>query len=214
MARISSTATNATSEQAKAVTVRRGRRVDLLDDVEIDAIEQRYPDGISSREIVDVFANRGIRFSEATLRKYVQLGLLPRSVRVGRKGKHQGSRGLYPVNVVRRVNLVKGMMAENRTIEEIQRSLLRFKDEIDGIEKGLRALMAGFEREMRGGPGGKDMGSERKATDVGAQIETEILEAKRVAGELIRRIAGLEKRISTRDGEDPGAAVGRGSHLF
>ena len=30
-----------------------------------------------------------IRFSEATLRKYVQLGLLSRSVRVGRKGKHQ-----------------------------------------------------------------------------------------------------------------------------
>ena len=35
-----------------------------------------------------------MKFSEATLRKYVQLGLLPRSVRVGRKGKHQGSQGI------------------------------------------------------------------------------------------------------------------------
>jgi len=37
--------------------------------------------------LLDVFPPRGIRFSEATLRKYVQLGLLPRSVRVGQKGK-------------------------------------------------------------------------------------------------------------------------------
>ena len=85
----------------------------LLDEDELVDIEGRYPKGISSREIVDLFASRGVRFSEATLRKYVQLGLLPRSVRVGRKGKHCGSRGLYPAGVVRRVNQVKSMMARN-----------------------------------------------------------------------------------------------------
>ena len=41
---------------------------------------------------------RGEPLSEATFRKYVQLGLLPRSVRVGRKGKHRGSQGLYPAS--------------------------------------------------------------------------------------------------------------------
>ena len=85
----------------------------LLEEREIDEIERAWPDGLTSRQIVDVFETRGIRFSEATLRKYVQLGLLPRSVRVGRKGKHRGSCGLYPAHVVRRVNLVKGMMAED-----------------------------------------------------------------------------------------------------
>src|SRR4051794_9585480 len=128
----------------------RGRSPELLTEEELQEIERTSPHGVTSRQIVDLFASRGIRFSEATLRKYVQLGLLPRSVRVGQKGKHQGSRGLYPANVIRRVNVVKGMMAENLTIEEIQRSFTRFKDEIDGIEKSLRELMATFEREAKG----------------------------------------------------------------
>ena len=40
----------------------------LLDEDELVDIEGRYPKGISSREIVDLFASRGVRFSEATLR--------------------------------------------------------------------------------------------------------------------------------------------------
>src|SRR5450755_4843354 len=116
----------------------------LLDEREIEEIERTSPNGLTSRQIVDVFETRGIRFSEATLRKYVQLGLLPRSVRVGRKGKHRGSCGLYPALVIRRVNIVKGMMAEDRTIEEIQRSFARFKDDIESVQKELRELLAGF----------------------------------------------------------------------
>ena len=49
-------------------------------------------------QIVEAFTDAGVRLSEATFRKWVQLGLLPRSRRVGRKGKHQGSLGLYPDN--------------------------------------------------------------------------------------------------------------------
>src|SRR3954452_15355029 len=94
----------------------RARASELLDDAELSEIERAHPHGLTSKQIVDLFETRGIRFSEATLRKYVQLGLLPRSVRVGRKGKHRGSCGLYPANVIRRVNLVKGMMAEDLTI--------------------------------------------------------------------------------------------------
>src|SRR5437762_5872552 len=107
----------------------RGRASGLLEEEELAEIERAYPQGLTSRQIVDLFETRGIRFSEATLRKYVQLGLLPRSVRVGRKGKHRGSCGLYPANVIRRVNLVKGMMAEDRTLEQIQLSFVQFKDE-------------------------------------------------------------------------------------
>src|SRR5918912_3981571 len=125
------------------------RAAGLLDEEELTEIERSWPEGMTSRQIVDVFESRGIRFSEATLRKYVQIGLLPRSVRVGRKGKHRGSCGLYPAHVVRRVNVVKGMMAEDRTIEEIQRSFARFKDDIDSVEKDLRELIASFEREAK-----------------------------------------------------------------
>src|SRR3982750_1211227 len=140
----------------------------LLEDPELDEIERTWPDGLTSRQIVDMFETRGIRFSEATLRKYVQLGLLPRSVRVGRKGKHRGSCGVYPSHVIRRVNAVKGMMAEDRTIEEIQKSFVRFKDDIDTVEKDLRELITSIEREAKA-PG--------VAADGRRELEREITEA-------------------------------------
>jgi hypothetical protein len=178
----------------------------LLDEREIEEIERTWPNGLTSRQIVDVFETRGIRFSEATLRKYVQLGLLPRSVRVGRKGKHRGSCGLYPAHVVRRVNVVKGMMAADRTIEEIQRSFVRFKDEIETVENDLRDLIAGFEREAKApavNPDGR------------RELEREIVEAKRAAGELVRRISSLERRISAQAAESPtGGASVAGSDLY
>ena len=163
----------------------------LLDEREIQEIERAWPNGLTSRQIVDVFETHGVRFSEATLRKYVQLGLLPRSVRVGRKGKHRGSCGVYPAHVVRRVNAVKVMMAENRTIEEIQRSFVRFKDDIDAVEKDLRDLLSGLEREAKG----PDSQSPERRRD----LEREIVEAKRAASELVRRIATLERRLSERE---------------
>jgi len=178
----------------------------LLDEREIEEIERTWPNGLTSRQIVDVFETRGIRFSEATLRKYVQLGLLPRSIRVGRKGKHRGSCGLYPAHVVRRVNVVKGMMASDRTIEEIQRSFIRFKDEIETVENDLRDLIAGFEREAKAPAGNPDGRRE---------LEREITEAKRAAGDLVRRISSLERRISAQAAESPtGGSSAAGSDLY
>jgi DNA-binding transcriptional MerR regulator len=195
---------NASSDPPPAIG--RARASGLLEEDELAEIERSWPEGLTSRQIVDLFETRGIRFSEATLRKYVQLGLLPRSVRVGRKGKHRGSCGLYPANVVRRVNLVKGMMADDLTIEEIQRSFVRFKDEIDAIEKKLRELIAGFERQAKG----PALEAERRR-----ELEREIAEAKRAAGDLVRRITGVEMRLSARAGHAAsGTAVGGGSDLY
>ncbi len=177
----------------------------LLDEREIAEIERTWPDGLTSRQIVDMFETRGVRFSEATLRKYVQLGLLPRSVRVGRKGKHRGSCGVYPSQVVRRVNVVKGMMAEHRTIEEIQRSFARFKEDIDSVEKDLRALIASFEREAK---------APAVDPDGRRELEREISEAKRTAGELVRRIAGLERKISAHANESGSGSSAGGSDLY
>jgi DNA-binding transcriptional MerR regulator len=179
----------------------------LLDERELQEIERTWQNGLTSRQIVDVFETRGIRFSEATLRKYVQLGLLPRSVRVGRKGKHRGSCGVYPAQVIRRVNAVKGMMAEDRTIEEIQRSFARFKEDIESVETDLRDLIASFEREAKV----PSLDAEGRK-----ELERDITEAKRAAGELVRRISTLERRISNRAAEQSasGAAVGGGHDLY
>src|SRR5215213_4450580 len=115
----------------------RARASELLSENELQEIEQGAPGGLTSRQIVDVFTTRGIRFSEATLRKYVQLGLLPRSVRVGQKGKHLGSRGLYPAAVVRQILRIKEMMADDYTIEEIQKEFLFVRGDIEDLERKL-----------------------------------------------------------------------------
>jgi DNA-binding transcriptional MerR regulator len=194
------------SQSASETPVARGRALGLLVEEELSEIERQWPDGLTSRQIVDLFTARGFRFSEATLRKYVQLGLLPRSVRVGRKGKHRGSCGMYPAEVIRRVNQVRSMMADDLTIEDIQRSFARFKEEIDQVEKGVRELIAGFEREAKG----PTLTPDRRAT-----IESEIVAAKQAAGELIRRITGVEASLSARAGASAvGTAVGSGSDLF
>ena len=56
-------------------------RFAILKEEELRAIEGTYPEGISAVQIVEVFTSRGIKFSEASFRKYVQQGLLPRSRR-------------------------------------------------------------------------------------------------------------------------------------
>src|SRR5574339_575630 len=107
----------------------------FFDEAELRAIEGQNPQGLTSQRIVELFQDRGVRFSEATFRKYVQMGLLPRSVRVGRKGKHQGSQGLYPAGVVRQIQRIKEMMAQDYTIEEIQREFLFVRGDIEELER-------------------------------------------------------------------------------
>jgi hypothetical protein len=159
----------------------------LIAERDLDAIERAHPDGLTSAQVVEQFRARGIKLSEATFRKYVQLGLLPRSRRVGRKGKHQGSMGLYPATTVRRVNAIKRMMAESYTIEEIQRSFLRFRDEIEAVERGLQHLFGGFSRELRA----PEFDAARRRV-----ITREIEDARKVADDLVGRIESLERQIA------------------
>jgi hypothetical protein len=115
-------------------------RLALLREDELRAIEAQYAHGVTAVQVVDVFTSRGIKFSEASFRKYVQQGLLPRSRRVGRKGKHKGSLGVYPAKTIRRINSVKQLMVDGYTIEEIQGQFLRFTDLLDGVAENLAAL--------------------------------------------------------------------------
>src|SRR5207249_1990291 len=119
----------------------------LLGEEDLRAIETQYPDGLTAVQIVDSFTSRGIKLSEASFRKYVQQGLLPRSKRIGRKGKHKGSLGVYPAKTVRRINSVKQLMADGYTIEEIQAQFLHYTDLIEGIAEHLAELWRRFERD-------------------------------------------------------------------
>ena len=159
----------------------------LADEDAQRAVEARHPDGLTSAQIVEAFTREGVHLSEATFRKWVQLGLLPRSRRVGRKGKHQGSLGLYPKETVRRIATIKRLMGESLTIEDITRSL-RFRDQIDAIERGLRDLFEGFSGAL-GETGERMSDGDRR------QAERSIEQLGKQATDLVGRIQNLERRI-------------------
>src|SRR5687767_11072551 len=96
---------------------------------------------MSVQQIVEVLGAVGERLTEATFRKYVQLGLLPRSVRVGKKGKHRGSQGLYPATCVRQVQLIRRLMQQGFTIEEIQTRFLFLRGDLDALRGQLERVL-------------------------------------------------------------------------
>jgi hypothetical protein len=115
-------------------------------------LEQQYIDGITSVDVVKIFRDRGFRFSQSTFRKYVQLGLLPRSFRIsaGNKGKHRGSKGVYPFAVVKKINEIKRMMSEGLTLDDIVRASQKFSQEIIGLDSGLQKLFKEMKIEVDG----------------------------------------------------------------
>ncbi len=154
-----------------------------LTEQQVREIEEANSEGLTSSDLVAAFTNLGVRFSEATLRKYVQLGLLPRSRRVGQKGKHLGSHGVYPVRAVRRINTIKRLMAERYTIEEIQARFLTFKDHIETLDVALHDLLVLFDEKVAAQ-------SEAQLRD---QLEDELKSVKAEAQRLLLGVQRLEK---------------------
>lgn len=154
-----------------------------------DGLEASFPDGISTQQVVDLFVQRGERLSEATFRKYVQLGLLPRSVRVGRKGKHRGSQGLYPVSVVRQIELIRRLMASGYTINEIQNEFLLLGTDIEGVSQQLKSLLSSIE-EAAVAPGDSSRADEVVGRALG--------EVRELSDVLVTRLWEIERRLAMR----------------
>lgn len=155
---------------------------------EFERIERDHPDGLSTQQVVDLFAHRGESLTEATFRKYVQLGLLPRSVRVGRKGKHQGSQGLYPATVVRLIERVRRLMGEGYTIFEIQREFTLDGD-IEALTRQLKQVLDSVGRavEQRGAAMGPD-----------EIVVRAVVETRALSEQLIDRLRAIERRLAMR----------------
>jgi DNA-binding transcriptional MerR regulator len=155
----------------------------LLREDELDAIEAQYAtSGLTAVQIVEAFTSRGIKLSEASFRKYVQQGLLPRSRRVGRKGKHRGSLGVYPAKTVRRINRVKQLMSDGHTIEEIQGQFLAFTDLIENVSEGLTQLWARLDDDIRRG--------------TARELSKELGELRRDGDHLVKRADDLAQRVA------------------
>jgi hypothetical protein len=159
----------------------------LIDDRTLTRIEAEHPAGLTSAEILDVLSTLGMALSEATLRKYIQLGLLPRSVRVGRKGKHQGSQGIYPVNVVRQILRIKQMMAENYTIEQIQREFLFMRSDLLELEQTLSGIFKKLETVLK-----------RRKGEASAQVVVrDVSSARALSKDLMTRLEAIEHRLTS-----------------
>jgi hypothetical protein len=156
-----------------------------IDDEMLDRLEREHPHGITSQEILDTLAAHDVKFSEATLRKYVQLGLLPRSVRVGRKGKHQGSQGMYPAQVVRQIQRIRDMMAQNLTIEEIQREFLFVRGDIEDLERQVAKVFEVLREAAR----------ERRSETAGRAIQNDLAAAEQLASDLLTKLTMIEERL-------------------
>lgn len=156
-------------------------------EAELAEIEARYPDGLSTQEIVEIFAARGERLSEATFRKYVQQGLLPRSVRVGRKGKHRGSQGRYPASVVRQIEAVRALMAQGFTIQDIQREFLCVRSDIDALSRLVSQVIGTLEAAV---------GDRAAAHD--DMLARSINDARESADALVTKLRTIEQRLAMR----------------
>jgi DNA-binding transcriptional MerR regulator len=160
-------------------------RAALLQEDDLRAIEGTYPDGITAVQIVDAFTSRGIKFSEASFRKYVQQGLLPRSRRVGRKGKHRGSLGVYPSKTVRRINAVKQLMVDGYTIEEIQGQFLLYTDLVEGVAEHLAELWSRLTADAT-----------KLDPALRRELEQRLSEARRDGDRLVDRLGELTRRFA------------------
>lgn len=160
----------------------------VIDEETLARIEKRYASGLTSAEILDLFATHSIPLSEATLRKYVQLGLLPRSVRVGKKGKHQGSQGIYPVSVVRQVLRIKRMMAERYTIDQIQREFLFMRSDLQQLEHTLDVLFDKLGRVLKA----------RRREAAAQAVAREVGDARALSRDLLARFGAIEAQLTSR----------------
>jgi len=161
----------------------------LIDDPTLSQLERKYAAGLTSVEILDVFASHAVSLSEATLRKYVQLGLLPRSVRVGRKGKHQGSQGMYPVSVIRQILRIKQMMAESYTIEQIQREFLFIRNDVEQLEQMLSRIFKKLDSVLK----------ERKLERSAQAVHRDVLDARGISKDLMARLVAIEDKLTKRN---------------
>ena len=164
----------------------------LLSEQELSDIQAQYENGMTAVQIVEIFVSRGVRFSEASFRKYVQQGLLPRSRRVGRKGKHRGSLGVYPAKAVHRINVIKSLMSDGYTIEEIQEQFLQFADVVENLEEGLKEAFEFF---------GAQVASPRFDSKARKSLSRDLADAETWAEELMLRITSLSERLSQSHGD-------------
>ena len=117
---------------------------------EIGVLKKAFPDGMKMLEIIQVIKSRGYSFSEPSFRKYTQLGFIPQSRRVGKKGKHRGSYGLYPACSIELVIFVlDSTRGTSITLEDLQIPSFRARVLDEQTSRGYKEVLQGLDDQTQ-----------------------------------------------------------------
>ncbi len=160
-------------------------------EIALKRLQATYREGIPARIVVGAYRDIGAAFTEATFRKYVQAGLLPKSWRVGRKGKHQGSRGLYPVEALGRVATIRSLMARGYTIEDLKDAFV-VRNHLDQFERELDRALEAIASASSATPKEQQKRLQKRAVSIKARARALVEETMRLATQSTERFARLE----------------------
>ena len=113
------------------------------EELDLDRLAGKYPEGLTSSEIVDICKNKGMKFSIATLKNYVNRGLLRKSDRVRStrpiNGKYYTSVGRYHPGILRAIDEIKrGIEDGGKTLNELEKLVKDYIDEdLDLLKWGI-----------------------------------------------------------------------------
>lgn len=155
---------------------------------ELARIEAENPDGLPATEIISRLEGWGVKFSDASLRKYVQLELLPRSVRVGHRGLQGGSQGQYPAGILRQILEIKQLLRDGYSIEEIRNEERLIHHKIGLLGQQIARLIEGLEAGIAANPDELARGQSLRA----------LREARGLASQLLASLNAAEVRQESR----------------
>jgi DNA-binding transcriptional MerR regulator len=100
--------------------------------------------------------------------------------------------------VVRRIDLIKRMMAEGLTLEQIGESFVAMKGRLEDVEQGLSSLVQDLERRVREHP-------ERREVE---RVLTRAQREMRAALKRIEWVGGRVAQVGRPEAGAPGAGAG------
>jgi hypothetical protein len=92
---------------------------------------------------------------------------------------------MYPASVVRQIQRIKEMMAQDYTIEEIQREFLFVRGDIEELERTLGKIFDTL----------KGAAKQRRSEISGRAIATDLTTAEGLARELLGKLSMIEERL-------------------
>ncbi|APR77479.1 Hypothetical protein A7982_02826 [Minicystis rosea] len=105
---------------------------------------------------------------------------------------------MYPTSVLRQIQRIRDMMAEDYTIEEIQKQFLFVRGDIEDLERTIGKVFEALKEAAQG----------NRSETAGRAISNDLATAEGLANELLAKLEIIEQRLITQAALQHRAAVG------